>query len=256
MQSLGAVAGARYALFGSVSDVAHGRPDFHGLWGRNSGLSIVNIQAPANSTVVRNSSVVDPPGRIPYQPWAEAKQKDLMARDIDPAARCMPHGVPRHFLAPEAYRIVQTPGHMVFMAEQGHITRVVPLDGGPHAGPKIRFWMGDAAGHWEGDTLVIDTTNFNGLAVFDTNMDFASDALHVVERYTMIDADNMLVEVALEDPTVFTRPWKMAWGKTRDPREAQGWEILEEACFEGNSRWLDGEIAAGRKVLAAPVRRP
>ena len=229
---------------------ADGKPDFQGLWGRNGRLLATNLTLPGNSPVV------DPAETIPYQPWAEAKKKELQAQYIDSVSRCMPHGVPRHFLAPEAYQIIQTPGYIAFLAEQAHITRIVPLDGRPHVGPKSRSWMGDAVGHWEGNTLVIDTTNLNGLAVFAITMDFASDALHVVERYTMLDANNIFLEVTMEDPTVFTRPWKMAWGRTRDPREATGAELLEEACYEGNGRWMNGEIAAGRRVLSAPVRRP
>jgi hypothetical protein len=227
-----------------------GRPSFEGYWGRNTGIGAVMFTNPSNSPIV------DPPGVLPYQPWAAEKQKELQRDYLDPSARCMPQGVPRHFMAPEAYRIVQSPTHIVFLAEQGHIYRIVPLTPRPHVGPKMRLWMGDSVGRWDGDTLVIETTNFNGLAVFNTVMDFATEALRVVERYTMLDKDNLLFEVTIEDPNVFTRPWKMAFGKTRDPRSATGMEMLEEACYEGNWRWLDGEIRNGRKVLSVPVRKP
>ena len=228
---------------------ADGKPNFAGLWGRNAGLL-------ATTLLGDNSPIVDPRGTIPYQPWAQEKQKELFRDYVDPVARCMPHGVPRHFQAPEAFRIVQSAGYVSFLAEQAHAARIVPTDGRPHIGQKTRLWMGDSVGRWEGNTLVVDTTNLNGLSVFVINMDFASDALHVIERYTMLDKDNILVEITIEDPTVFTRPWKIAYGRTRDPKEGQGAEVLEEACVEGNWRWLEGEIRAGRKILSSPVRRP
>ena len=226
-----------------------GTPNLEGFWGRNIGAGLGAFSG-------RNSAVVDPPGDAPYQPWALALLKGLPREFVDPVARCMPQGVPRFNIAPSAWRIIQSPGYVTFVGEQLHTFRIVPTDNRPHPGPGIRFWMGDAVGRWEGNTLVIDTTNFNGLAVFNVNMDFASDALHVVERYTLIDKDNMLYEARLEDPSVFTRPFTIAWGRTRDPRSDKGVEILEEACYEGNWRWLDGELAAGRKIMTAPLRKP
>ena len=226
-----------------------GKPNFQGYWSRSNNLGTTTLEG-------RNSPIMDPPGKIPYQPWAAAKQKELLRKYLDPTYRCLPGGVPRHSMGPGEHRIFQTPGYIVFMSERGHNTRIVPIDNRPHIGQKARLWMGDSVARWEGNTLVVDTTNLNGLAAFNTSMDFASENLHVVERYTMIDADNLLIEATLEDPTVFTQPWKMAWGKTRDPREVKGLELLEEACVEGNLKWLDGELAQGQQILTAPLRKP
>jgi hypothetical protein len=226
-----------------------GKPNFQGFWGRSNNLSTTGLEG-------RNSPIIDPPAKIPYQPWAAERQKEFLKKYLDPTTRCMPGGVPRFSQGPGEHRILQTPGYIVFMSERGHNSRIVPIDNRPHIGQKLRLWLGDSVAHWEGNTLVIDTTNLNGLSALDTNMDFASDALHVVERYTMIDADNLLIEATLDDPTVFTQPWKMAWGKTRDPRQAKGLELLEEACVEGNRKWLEGEIAAGQKILTTPPRKP
>src|SRR6185295_16312448 len=93
---------------------ADGKPNFQGFWGRNDALSVTVLNNP------RNTVVIDPPSKIPYQPWAEAKQKELSKDYIDAAARCMPFGPPRHFLAPLAYRIMQTPGYVLFISEVGH----------------------------------------------------------------------------------------------------------------------------------------
>ena len=116
------------------------------------------------------------------------------------------------------------------MIEFVHAFRIIPLDGRPHVGENIQLWQGDSRGHWEGNTLVVDVTNSNGKWL-DVSGDFHSDALHVVERWTFVDADTLNVEVTMEDPKVYTTPWKMAFTFTR--KKEKDYEVIEYACPEG-----------------------
>jgi hypothetical protein len=113
---------------------------------------------------------------------------------------------------------------------------VIPLDARPHVGSDVKLWMGDARGHWEGNTLVVDTTNMRGARLTYIG-DFYSQNAHVVERMTFVDADNMTYEATVDDPSVFTRPWTMRIGQKRRADE----ETWESACWEGNPNpdvWL------------------
>jgi hypothetical protein len=194
----------------------------------------------------RPSGVVDPPdGRLPWQPWAAAKRQEIWKHMndaptldfIDPHILCMPPGVPRSGAG--GYQFVQSRGLVVLIYEFNHIARLIRLDGQPRVGQNIHLFMGDSRGRWDGDTLVVDTTNFTDKTWFDMVGTFHSDALHVVERFTMVDADMIDYEATFEDPNVFTRPWKLAgWF----PRAVQGYEPYEYACAEGNHN-LDNVIS-------------
>ena len=136
-----------------------------------------------------------------------------------------------------AYQILQTPEYVVILYEMIHDARIIPLDGDPHVEPKIRLWMGDSRGHWEENTLVVDTTNFTYKGWITSHGGsgrikgiFNSEALHVVERFTLVDADTIGYEVTIEDPEVYTRPWKVAMPLKRD----QDYQMFEYACHEGN----------------------
>ena len=107
-------------------------------------------------------------------------------------------------------QIRQIPGYVTIFYESNHVYRVIPLDGRPHAGTNVKLWMGDSRGRWEGSTLVVDVTNFNDGTWFDSHGSFHSDALHVVERWTRVSDDRIAYTVTIEDPNVFTQPWKMA----------------------------------------------
>ena len=213
---------------------------------------------PARPRTPPRPMVVDPPdGKVPLQPWAMEKRAEIMAKQdqaehLDPRVRCLQSGLPRANLPVgyNTYQIVQIPGYVVVLYEWNHMTRFIPLDGRPHVGPSIRLPMGDSRGRWEGNTLVVDVTNFTdrtwavghgappegapasslttGHGVFHT------EALHVVERFTLIDADTIRYEATIEDPKVFTRPWKIDFNAfTRAPADHQ---LFEYACHEGNSR--------------------
>lgn len=140
--------------------------------------------------------------------------------------RCVNFGVPRVQAGYNSYvQIVQTPGYVMIMNEMAHDARVIPLDGRPHLDPAIRVWNGDPRGHWEGDTLVIDSTNFSPKSDFMG----AHDGLHVTERLTRVSADVLNYEFTVDDPTTWTRPWT-----AMIPLKHKDELIYEYACHEGN----------------------
>jgi hypothetical protein len=224
-----------------------GQPDVQGLW--RAVLGGTHSLNPAMSSAAefeeritgvrkRNPSrIVDPPdGQIPYRPWAAARQQQLAAQfenptrpeHIDTATRCLVPGVPRLYYFP-TFRILQPAGSVVFVWEDHHAYRVIPLDGRPHVGPSVKLWMGDGRGHWEGNTLVVDTTNLKAKSRLSVVGDFFSDNAHIVERMTFVDANTMNYEATIDDPTVFTRPWTMRVAERRMPDD----EMWEWACHEG-----------------------
>ncbi len=186
----------------------------------------------------QTSLVVDPSdGSVPVRPEAKAKQDDNRARVTDSYEymnlwdRCITRGVPGSMFPTaynNAYQILQTPGYVVILYEMIHDARIIPLDGRPHVDPKIRLWMGDSRGRWESDTLVVDTTNFSDKARIKGI--FNSEALHAVERFTLVDADTIGYEVTIDDPEAYTRPWKVAMPLNRN----QDYQMFEYACHEGN----------------------
>jgi hypothetical protein len=201
--------------------------------------------------VRKPSRVVDPAdGKIPYQPWAAAKQQLLgdhadtptAPEHIDPQARCLAGGVPREMFHSQV-RVLQSPGQIVLLNSQNHVYRVIPLDGRSHVGPHTKLWMGDSRGRWEGHTLVVDVTNQNSKGRLDMVGNFASDAVHVVERFEFVDANSFNYRATIEDPAVYTRPWTIASRFVRGKR-GQGDEYWEDACHEGE-RSADAMVIQG-----------
>jgi hypothetical protein len=128
------------------------------------------------------------------------------------------------------YQIVQTPGYVMILTEMIHDARIIPLDGRPHLSPNIRQWMGDSRGHWEGKTLVVDTTNFSN----KTSFRGASEQLHLVERFTRTDPETVLYQFTVDDSAAFTKSWsvEIPMTKTVGP-------LFEYACNEGNYSLTD-----------------
>jgi hypothetical protein len=154
--------------------------------------------------------------------------------------RCITRGVPGGMFPAgynNAYQIFQSPGNVVILYEMIHAARVIPLDGRPRLGENIKQWDGDSRGRWEGDTLVVDTTNYNNKGWIATSAATGrikgipqSEALHVVERFRRTSPDSISYEVTITDPNEYTKPWKAAMPLTRDPN----YQLLEYACQEGN----------------------
>jgi hypothetical protein len=169
--------------------------------------------------------------------------------DLSLFDRCITRGLPGSmipFILGNSYQIVQAPGLVSINYELIHETRVIPLDGRPHVGQAVRLDMGDARGHWEGNTLVVETTNFNQRSTY-RNADAAT--LRVVERFTPVSPDRIEWTVTLDDPMTWTRPWTFAMPLTMNEREP----VLEYACHEGNYAMrhiLSGARAADRADAA------
>src|SRR5437763_9905651 len=148
-------------------------------------------------------------------------------------------------------QIVQLPGLVVIRYEMIHETRIIPLDGRPHTGPKVRSYMGDARGRWDGATLVVETTNFNGRTGSlgrNGNGNPTSDALKLVERFSLKDANTLEYRVTVDDPKTWTRPWTVAFPLSRDPT----YEMFEYACHEGN--YAIGNILSGVRAAESVGR--
>ena len=200
---------------------------------------------------------------IVYQPWAAAKRayirqyENKQRRLLDPRVRCFTMGLPR-INNPQPYfsnQFRQAAGKVTIFYEANHDYRMVPLDGRPHIGPTFRFWMGDSRGHWEGTTLVVDVTNFNDktwLAAPPGSGTFHSDALHVVERYTPLDPDQIYYEAWVDDPNVLAKPFRMGLTMTRAWQA--GYEQLEYACHEGNKA-VDNILDGAANLALPPAQR-
>jgi hypothetical protein len=227
---------------------ADGQPDIQGYWSQRSDITTYSIQAGfvdreehtriGGQAPQKGRPVIDPPsGMIPYQPWAAERAKFHHAQHLrpskpeylDPVSRCFEEGVPRINYQGNM-RIIQSPGQIVILHEFGHHYRVIYLDGRPHVGQTLKLWMGDSRGRWEGNTLVVDVTNHNDKTWFDIVGSFHSDAMRVTERWTFTGPDRIDYVATIDDPKVFTQPWKLHVQMGRNKPEEQ-WE---SAICEGN----------------------
>ena len=206
-----------------------GKPDLSGFWQVLHTSAWLDIQdhsaekdLPAGLGIVEGND-------IPYLPAALEKKKQNYAvrHTADPALKCYLPGVPRITYMPFPFQIFQTPQKVGILYEYVHAVREVYLNSEHLEGP-IEWWMGDSRGKWDGDTLVVDVVHFNDQTWFDRAGNHHSELLHVVERYSFIDRDHLNYEVTVEDPKVFSRPWKMnlILYRHREPR----FQLLEYEC--------------------------
>lgn len=222
------------------------KPDFQGYWGGGgSGDDIEAHPYVDQTTPPQESFVSEPPdGKVPYQPWALAERDRFRAGlgrgwpgesreklHVDPQVFCFTN-VPRASYR-GGFQIVQTPGSFIVLLEWGHFYRVIPTDGRPHGvADNVKLWLGHSRGRWEGTTLVVDVTNLNGKLWLDSVGNFYSDTAHIVERWTLVDANTIDYQATIEDPRVYTRPWTMTLPLRR---AGQPEEIWEHACHEGEA---------------------
>ena len=184
--------------------------------------------------------------QIPYLPWAAARRKENLEHwlDRDPEIKCFQPGVPRGMYMPFPFQIIQSSNKIMMVFEFANAQRTIHLDKvDPY--PNVAF-MGHSVGRWEGDTLVVDVTNFTDATWFDRAGNFHSDALHVVERYTAITRDAIRYEATIEDPQVFTRPWKISMPLYR--RLEPNAQLTDFRCVEMVEETIYGHLRKDQLV--------
>jgi hypothetical protein len=258
-----------HELFGGNGDAAFGDAVFQVVWanvnGTRTGFISTDGETGDYSSVWtverewdnRTSLITDPPdGRIPTLTPEGQKRRDAMREvrrerpagpeDRSLAERCLSYGSPQLFAGYQAYyQIVQTPKSVMFMTEMIHDVRSIPIDGGPHLPSALQRWMGDSRGHWEGDTLIVDTTNYKPRAF----QAISSEKLHVTERLSLRDAETLKYEVTIDDPGTWTRPWSLMVPLRRTTDR-----VFEYACHEGNEG-LAGILAGARAEETAEAKK-
>ena len=255
-------------IFGSGADAAFGDDFFKAALAADSNVADRSFRSfdkvTGNYSAVwivgrdfdkRTSLITDPPGgRIPaLTPAAQARQGGSYVRvsgeneldlgkfdgfeDRPLSERCITFGFPDTLAGYNSYyQIVQSPGYVAIYTERIHDTRIIPLDGRPHVAPGVHLWLGDSRGRWEGDTLVVDTTNFSARSAFLG----ATESLHLIERFTRVGPTTINYEFRVEDPATWTKPWTVMI-----PLKHSSEHIYEYACHEGNSA-LTGVLAGAR----------
>jgi hypothetical protein len=197
-----------------------GHPDLAGVWEATGGY---------NQNIAKDLK----PDEVPYQPWAKALAAERATGSHereDPDANCLPQGVPRISAVPPPWRIIQTPGYVAIIYEAFNLWRQIFLDGRELGEDFIPSWIGYSTGKWDGDTLVVDTRGFNGKTWLDQSGKPATDALHVIERFRRRDFGHMEIQITIDDPKAYTKPWTV----TEQARLRTDTELLEYICNENN----------------------
>ncbi len=211
-------------LSATAPRLADGKPDLMGLWRPE------NTYAGQPQNFAANLKVDD----IPYQPWAKElleARKDGAQEIEDSSALCLPQGVPRVDAAPGQWRVLQTPSSIVIMYEAfSSFWRQIFLDGREVAADAPPTWLGYSTGKWDGDTLVVNTKGFNGKTWLDQAGKPTTDALHVIERFRRKDFGHLDIEITIDDPKAYTRPWTF----TEQMRLLTDTELMEAICNENN----------------------
>jgi hypothetical protein len=234
----------------TVVRAANGKPDLSGIWQAvgSANWNLQDHQARGGPVLELGAVLAVPAGlsvvegnEIPYQTWAAAKQKENYDNWLsrDPEVKCYLPGIPRATYMPYPFQILQTADNDILMAyEYASASRVIKM--GKVDPPPVDTWMGQSAGRWEADTLVVDVTGLNDQTWFDRAGNFHSEALHVVERFTPVSADVLDYQVTIEDPKVFTRPWKIQMPLYR--RHDKAVRLLEFKCVEFVEELMYGNL--------------
>jgi hypothetical protein len=227
-----------------------GKPNLNGIW---EALNTANYDLLAHAggpspVLAMGAAGAIPPGpgvvegnEIPYTPAALAKKKDNAAHSLtmDPEVKCYMPGVPRATYMPYPFQIVQSTKTILIAYEYASTSRSIPITTRKAEAP-VDTWMGDSVASWEGDTLVVDAKSFNNKSWFDRAGDFHSDALRVVERYTPVDGNIINYGATIEDPNVFTRPWKISMPLYRHVEKNA--QLIEFKCVEFVEELMYGNL--------------
>jgi len=203
---------------------ADGHPDLSGIWESGTNKYILNLAADLK------------PGDVPFQPWAKAlvdQRADGSHSGEDPFANCLPQGVPRVNNSPPPWKVIQKPDLIVIFYESANTWRQIFMDGRELEKDPQPTFLGYSTGKWDGDTLVVETRGFNSKTWLDQTGKPTSEAMHVTERIRRTDFGHMEIQVTIDDPKVYTKPWSV---KTQ-ARLMLNTEILENACE--NNKDLD-----------------
>ena len=228
---------------------ADGHPNLNGIWQamNTANWDLEGHSAQAGQVVALGATGAEPPGigvveggQIPYLPAAAQKKKENYANrlKLDPEVKCYLPGVPRATYMPFPFQIVQSGKVILISYEYDSAVRTIYMDN-PGPAP-VDSWMGWSAGHWEGDTLVVDVTGLNDQTWVDRAGDFHSDMLHVVERYTPVSATVLNYEATIEDPQTFSRPWKISMPLYKHVEKNA--RLLEYKCPEFAEELLYGDL--------------
>lgn len=205
-------------LFAPAPKLPDGTPDLSGIWLVPGLKYLINIAADLKD--------------VPFQPWARAEYQrrlDTRGKD-DPNNFCLPSGIPEKDAVTSPWKIIQTPGLIVILYESRTIYRQIFTDGRTLPEDPNPTWQGYSIGHWEGDTLVVETAGMNGRAWLDTNGHPVTDALKVIEKYHRKDFGHMDLEITIDDPKAYTRPWTVTENPVYQPDD----ELIEYICEENN----------------------
>jgi hypothetical protein len=200
---------------------ADGHPDLSGIWEPNA------------NKFLRDIAVDLKPGDVPFQPWAEAVYNDRKTgahAGEESDANCLPQGVPKIDAAPAPFKIIQTPTELAILQEAFNLWRQIFLDGRKLAKEPTPTWLGYSLGRWDGDTLVVDTTGFNGKAWLDQVGHPATESLHVTERFHRKDFGHIDLQITIDDPKAYTKPWTVS----EDLKLMVNGELMEFICNENN----------------------
>lgn len=221
---------AAFALTAAAQDIPrlpNGKPDLSGVWDR-----------PYVPDMSRSAANQQGPGALPFTPWGADNFKSYDVTKFDYTGHCLPQGLTRSMNSPFPIEIFQSPGRMAVLYEAWNVFHVVPTDGRTFPKEVDPTWMGTSIGHWDGDTLAVETTGFNGKTRLDTVGHPLTESLKVTERYTRTDLKHIRYEVIVDDPKAYSKPWNNVRTFTLRP----DWEIMEYSCEENNRDLTEGHI--------------
>jgi len=211
---------------GPVPKAADGHPDLSGLWFR-----------PYVSDLTRSNAQVKNPSELPFTPLGKQQWDNYKVEEGDYTGACLPFGLVRSINSPDPTQFIQNGPFLAILFEQNTWFHLIPIDGRPHE-KGVPTWFGDSVGHWEGDTLVVHTNNFNGKTRLDTIGHPHSDQMETTERYTRTDLGHMDYEITIHDPKTYTADWK----SVRKFTLRTDTHIMEYSCEENNKSLWEGRI--------------